>query len=156
MQTNYVVAGWCYIISALLDAIDGHAARAFNQSKWIKRELIEFIPGTSRNYIISLIELKKWQRFKLISRSYTLLTLFTWIVLSQIMWYCRHEIRQHAGSIDWPLWNNGTSCYIELLLSSLHVLVPNIHGYWRCVPLAVHANVSNQYYPSISISFYLI
>lgn len=36
MQTNYVVAGWCYIISALLDAIDGHAARAFNQSEWIK------------------------------------------------------------------------------------------------------------------------
>lgn len=33
MQTNYIVAGWCYIISALLDAIDGHAARAFNQSK---------------------------------------------------------------------------------------------------------------------------
>lgn len=34
MQTNYVVAGWCYIISALLDAIDGHAARAFNQSEF--------------------------------------------------------------------------------------------------------------------------
>lgn len=34
MQTNYIVAGWCYIISALLDAIDGHAARAFNQSRW--------------------------------------------------------------------------------------------------------------------------
>ncbi|KAG4080279.1 hypothetical protein HA402_010771 [Bradysia odoriphaga] len=32
MQTNYVIAGWCYIISALLDAVDGHAARAFNQS----------------------------------------------------------------------------------------------------------------------------
>lgn len=33
MQTHYAIAGWCYIISALLDAIDGHAARAFNQSK---------------------------------------------------------------------------------------------------------------------------
>lgn len=33
MQTNYIVAGWCYIVSALLDAIDGHAARAFNQSE---------------------------------------------------------------------------------------------------------------------------
>lgn len=33
MQTNYIAAGWCYIISALLDAIDGHAARAFNQSE---------------------------------------------------------------------------------------------------------------------------
>lgn len=33
MQTNYVIAGWCYIISALLDSVDGHAARAFNQSK---------------------------------------------------------------------------------------------------------------------------
>ncbi|XP_013113308.1 CDP-diacylglycerol--inositol 3-phosphatidyltransferase [Stomoxys calcitrans] len=32
MSTNYVVAGWCYAISALLDAVDGHAARAFNQS----------------------------------------------------------------------------------------------------------------------------
>lgn len=35
MQTNYVVAGWCYIISALLDSVDGHAARAFNQSEYI-------------------------------------------------------------------------------------------------------------------------
>lgn len=34
MQTNYIVAGWCYIISALLDSMDGHAARAFNQSKY--------------------------------------------------------------------------------------------------------------------------
>lgn len=33
MSTNYVIAGWCYIISALLDAVDGHAARAFNQSE---------------------------------------------------------------------------------------------------------------------------
>lgn len=33
MRTNYVVAGWCYIVSALLDSVDGHAARAFNQSK---------------------------------------------------------------------------------------------------------------------------
>lgn len=32
MSTNYVAAGWCYVISALLDAVDGHAARAFNQS----------------------------------------------------------------------------------------------------------------------------
>lgn len=36
MQTNYIIAGWCYIISALLDAIDGHAARAFNQSKYAR------------------------------------------------------------------------------------------------------------------------
>lgn len=34
MSTHYVIAGWCYIISALLDAVDGHAARAFNQSKF--------------------------------------------------------------------------------------------------------------------------
>lgn len=33
MQSHYVVAGWCYIVSALLDAFDGHAARAFNQSE---------------------------------------------------------------------------------------------------------------------------
>ncbi|PSN38759.1 CDP-diacylglycerol--inositol 3-phosphatidyltransferase [Blattella germanica] len=32
MPTNYVVACWCYIISGLLDAFDGHAARYFNQS----------------------------------------------------------------------------------------------------------------------------
>ncbi|XP_067635934.1 CDP-diacylglycerol--inositol 3-phosphatidyltransferase [Eurosta solidaginis] len=32
MSTNYAIAGWCYVISALLDAVDGHAARAFNQS----------------------------------------------------------------------------------------------------------------------------
>lgn len=33
MQTHYILAGWCYIVSALLDAIDGHAARALNQSE---------------------------------------------------------------------------------------------------------------------------
>lgn len=32
MSTNYVVAGWCYVISALLDSVDGHAARTFDQS----------------------------------------------------------------------------------------------------------------------------
>ncbi|CAI6365173.1 unnamed protein product [Macrosiphum euphorbiae] len=32
MPTNYKVACSCYVISALLDAFDGHAARAFNQS----------------------------------------------------------------------------------------------------------------------------
>lgn len=31
MTTNYIIASWCYIISALLDAIDGYAARYFNQ-----------------------------------------------------------------------------------------------------------------------------
>lgn len=41
MQTNYIVAGWCYIVSALLDAIDGHAARAFNQSKLNKHFQID-------------------------------------------------------------------------------------------------------------------
>lgn len=32
MPTNYIIAIWCYVISALLDAVDGHAARYFNQS----------------------------------------------------------------------------------------------------------------------------
>lgn len=32
MPTNYVIAGWCYIVSVVLDALDGHAARHFNQS----------------------------------------------------------------------------------------------------------------------------
>ncbi|KAJ9578385.1 hypothetical protein L9F63_005391 [Diploptera punctata] len=32
MPTNYAIACWCYIISGLLDAFDGHAARYFNQS----------------------------------------------------------------------------------------------------------------------------
>lgn len=27
MPTNYVIAGWCYIVSVVLDALDGHAAR---------------------------------------------------------------------------------------------------------------------------------
>jgi len=35
MPTNYIVSSWCYIISGLLDALDGHAARYFNQSKFI-------------------------------------------------------------------------------------------------------------------------
>jgi CDP-diacylglycerol--inositol 3-phosphatidyltransferase len=32
MPTNHVIAAWCYILSGLLDAFDGHAARALNQS----------------------------------------------------------------------------------------------------------------------------
>lgn len=32
MPHDYVTAVWCYMISALLDAFDGHAARHFNQS----------------------------------------------------------------------------------------------------------------------------
>lgn len=36
MPTNYKVACTCYVISALLDAFDGHAARLFNQSKITK------------------------------------------------------------------------------------------------------------------------
>lgn len=32
MEKNHVIAIWCYVISALLDAVDGHAARYFNQS----------------------------------------------------------------------------------------------------------------------------
>jgi len=32
MPTNYVAAGWCYILSGGLDAIDGHAARMLGQS----------------------------------------------------------------------------------------------------------------------------
>lgn len=32
MPTNYIIACTCYIVSALLDAFDGHAARYFDQS----------------------------------------------------------------------------------------------------------------------------
>lgn len=35
MPTNHVIASWCYIVSVLLDALDGHAARKFNQCKVI-------------------------------------------------------------------------------------------------------------------------
>jgi len=31
MPTNHVIAAWAYIISGLLDAVDGHAARLLNQ-----------------------------------------------------------------------------------------------------------------------------
>lgn len=34
MPTNYIVASTCYVISVLLDALDGHAARAFNQCEY--------------------------------------------------------------------------------------------------------------------------
>jgi len=32
MPTNYVLASWCYVTSAFLDAFDGHAARIYDQS----------------------------------------------------------------------------------------------------------------------------
>lgn len=31
MPSNHIIASWCYVISALLDAFDGHFARKFNQ-----------------------------------------------------------------------------------------------------------------------------
>jgi len=31
MPTNHVIATWAYIFSALLDAVDGYAARFLNQ-----------------------------------------------------------------------------------------------------------------------------
>lgn len=33
MRTDYLTATWCYLLSGLLDALDGHAARMLNQSK---------------------------------------------------------------------------------------------------------------------------
>jgi CDP-diacylglycerol--inositol 3-phosphatidyltransferase len=31
MPTDHIIATWAYIISSLLDAVDGHAARMLNQ-----------------------------------------------------------------------------------------------------------------------------
>ena len=31
MPTNYIIASWCYVVSALLDAFDGYFARKLNQ-----------------------------------------------------------------------------------------------------------------------------
>lgn len=33
MPTDHVIATWAYIISSLLDAVDGHAARMLNQGQ---------------------------------------------------------------------------------------------------------------------------
>nr|NP_727878.1 phosphatidylinositol synthase, isoform B [Drosophila melanogaster]AAN09359.1 phosphatidylinositol synthase, isoform B [Drosophila melanogaster] len=49
MSTNYVISGWCYVTSALLDAVDGQAARAFNQTHckhlsppyWLSADIVE-------------------------------------------------------------------------------------------------------------------
>lgn len=41
------------------------------------------------------------------------------------------------------MWNIGTFGNIELLLSTLHVLVSNFNGHWCRVPLVVYANVRN-------------
>ena len=44
MPTHCVLACVCYVTSALLDAIDGHAARYFNQSKcFIWHHIIELL-----------------------------------------------------------------------------------------------------------------
>lgn len=42
MRTNYEIAAVCYIVSALLDAVDGHAARAFNQSEYYRLDIDHF------------------------------------------------------------------------------------------------------------------
>lgn len=44
MPNNYKIACSCYVLSALLDAVDGHAARIFNQSKIIWMTYIVTLP----------------------------------------------------------------------------------------------------------------
>lgn len=63
----------------------------------------------------------------------------------------RHQIRKHVGSIDGPMWNDGFAGHTELLLSTLHVLVPNFNGHWCCLPLDLFASVSNSYAISDSL-----
>lgn len=44
MPTHCILACVCYVTSALLDAIDGHAARYFNQSKcFIRYHIIQLL-----------------------------------------------------------------------------------------------------------------
>lgn len=62
MPTNYKVACTCYVISALLDAFDGHAARLFNQSKITKGvkmslvRLVLYIKSISINFLFLIIK----------------------------------------------------------------------------------------------------
>lgn len=77
MQTNYIVAGWCYIISALLDAIDGHAARYFNQSEWTATVLIN---DFFFFWLFGVTQIGLSKRCCLIGFDFQLLLIFSWNV----------------------------------------------------------------------------
>ena len=53
MPRDYVIATWCYVISGLLDALDGHAARLLNQCKL--HIIIEIINKT-KHFVIFVID----------------------------------------------------------------------------------------------------
>lgn len=54
----------------------------------------------------------------------------------------RHQIRSNVGSIDRPMWYDGSACHTELFLPKLDVPLPSVHGHWHLMPLAVLAHVS--------------
>lgn len=110
MQTNYVIAGWCYIISALLDAVDGHAARAFNQSEWPAffsyyidkiflshnsiiddRRVIVCFDGRLRVLIRDYLSEYEVESVK-----------YKHIIISHVSYNIhRYKVWSYAGSIDW-------------------------------------------------------
>lgn len=136
MQTHYILAGWCYIVSALLDAIDGHAARAFNQSEFNWECVF-----TRNDQIRHLVSIDcKYQTHTLTRRGRSTKSIF----------FCRHQIWRYVGSIDGSLWHRWPLDCTQLVLSKLHVLLPSIVGHWYRMPLAIFTlvRISHSTYPT--------
>lgn len=50
MPHNHIIACFCYVLSALLDAVDGHAARIFNQSTLIGLVFLYVLLHSNKKY----------------------------------------------------------------------------------------------------------
>lgn len=104
MPTNYVISSWCYIISVLLDALDGHAARKFNQCNLLN--LIS--PRTWGKKIIDISLLCHWE-----------LLIPNWLFIhnrDMNLSIFSDEVRGNVGSIDGSVRNHGTARDAELFL----------------------------------------
>lgn len=94
MPTNYVISSWCYIISVLLDALDGHAARKFNQCKFSNQRKEKVIDNSMLCHI------------KVVGCGQKLIAIACWLMAC----HCSDKVRSYVGSINWPMRHNGTPC----------------------------------------------
>lgn len=134
MPTNYVISSWCYIISVLLDALDGHAARKFNQCNLLN--LISFAFHNKQKIDKSL--LCHWAIVDSHLSSY---------IITQWFSIFSDQVRCDARSTYRSLRNNGFIGDAQLFLSKVHVLVPAVDGYRCLLSLVLPPHVSENFNP---------
>jgi hypothetical protein len=152
MPTNYVISSTCYIVSVLLDGLDGEAARKYRQCNYaliFHRKIFQqkqnkeenrmiFIvfmcfvslgirfPFSLPSYLLSLINFERETKMKIGK--------WGWVekswggFLIDFSFYGRYKVWGDVGSADRSVWHYGIAGYIKLLLSEIYVLVPALYG----------------------------